>query len=168
MGLNPRKFYNKTVFLDANAIIYYLEGISNEVAGQIIELGSKEMARIKLLTTTRVIDEILFKITLIRAKALYGFKAKVLEKLKKDKAKVETLAKDIKKVFEFLDTLNITVAETTLKDLRIIPEMMRRWGIFGNDALIIKTMNRYNFKYILSSDKDFDQIKWIERIDPLN
>jgi len=167
MRLNPGKFYHKTVFLDANAIIYYLEGISNEVADQIIELGSKEMARIKLLTTTRVIDETLFKITLIRAKALYGFKSKALEKLKKDKAKVETLAKDIKKVFQFLDTLNITVVETTLKDLRLIPEIMRTWGIFGNDALIIKTMKRYNLKYILSSDKGFDQIKWIERVDPL-
>jgi len=167
MGSNVKELYGKTVFADANAMIYYLEGLSNEISTQVIESASREIARIKLLTTTRVIDEVLFKIILIRGKARYGLEAKVIDRLKRDTAKVRSLAGDVRKVMQFLDCLNVTITQVSLKDLYAIPEIMMEWGIFGNDALILKTMRRFNLKYLLSSDRDFDHITWIKRIDPL-
>lgn len=45
------ELYNRSVFVDANAFIYYLEGMCSDLAGGIIEAGSKEVAKIKLVTT---------------------------------------------------------------------------------------------------------------------
>lgn len=44
---------------------------------------------------------------------------------------------------------------------------MESYGLFGNNALVLTTMQRFNLKYLLSSDKDFDKIEFIEKIDPL-
>lgn len=42
---------------------------------------------------------------------------------------------------------------------------MEMYGLFGNDAMVLETMQRFNLKYFLSSDTDFDEINWIERIE---
>jgi len=42
---------------------------------------------------------------------------------------------------------------------------MEMYGLFGNDAMILETMQRFNLKYLLSSDIDFDKISWIERME---
>lgn len=42
---------------------------------------------------------------------------------------------------------------------------MEEYGLFGNDSLILITMNKYNLKYLLSSDEDFKDIRWISQIE---
>ncbi len=44
---------------------------------------------------------------------------------------------------------------------------MEMYGLFGNDAMILETMQRFNLKYLLSSDTDFDEIGWIERMEAI-
>jgi len=41
---------------------------------------------------------------------------------------------------------------------------MQEHGVFGNDALILLTMLKHNFQYLLSSDADFKEIKWLTLI----
>ena len=44
---------------------------------------------------------------------------------------------------------------------------METYGLFGNDALILAVMQKFNLKYLLSSDSDFDEIEHIKRIEVL-
>lgn len=161
MGNNFTYLYNKNIFVDANAIIYHLQGTS-QTAKEIFKLG--ESGKLKLISTTRVVDEVIHKILLIRAKEKFNLDTKTIKKLRKDKNKVKQLASDIRIVKRFLDTINLEVKEITYKDLQKVPDIMEEYGLFGNDALILIIMNKYNLKYLLSSDEDFKNINWVSQI----
>jgi predicted nucleic acid-binding protein len=161
--MNDFKYlYGKTVFVDSNAIIYHLQGLS-EITKEIFKLG--EIEKLKLVSTTRVVDEVIHKILLIRAKDKFNIESKTIKKLRKDKEKVKELSEDIKIIKQFLDVIKLHVIETTYKDLQKISDIMKNYGLFGNDALILITMNKYNLKYLLSSDTDFKNIDWISLIE---
>ncbi|NOZ83588.1 MAG: type II toxin-antitoxin system VapC family toxin [Epsilonproteobacteria bacterium] len=57
------------------------------------------------------------------------------------------------------------IKEINYSALKKLPAVMEMYGLFGNDAMILETMQRFNLKYLLSSDIDFDKISWIERME---
>ena len=162
------QLYGKSVFVDSNAFIYYMEGLCSEVASEIIRAGSKEVAKIKLITTTRICDEVLFKMTLIRArnrdKTLEG---NTFKKLKKKPEIVKELVEDLEKVVAFFHSLNMEIITVDSRLLFQSLDITKEYGLFGNDAITVLVMRRRNMKYILSSDRDFDGVEWIKRIDAL-
>lgn len=162
------ELYNRAVFVDANAFIYYLEGICNEFAANIIKAGSRNVAKIKLVTTVRVCDEVLFKMAIIRAKAIDpSFSSDTVKKLRRKPDIVKSLVKDLTTVVHFFQSLNLKILPMDRNILFHSLEIIEKYGLFGNDALSVYVMQRRNMKYLLSSDKDFDLVDWIVRIDAL-
>lgn len=102
MNNNFTYLYNKKIFVDANAVIYHLQGLS-QTAKEIFKLG--EYGKLKLLSTTRVVDEVMHKMLLIRAKEKFGIETKTIKKLRRDK--VKQLASGIKIVKRFLNVINL-------------------------------------------------------------
>ena len=153
--------HNERVFVDANAIIYHLHGMC-PTAREIFRLG--ELGEVKLVSTTRVIDEVIHKTLLLRAREKFGIHSKTIKKLRKDKNKVRRLSEDMRRIKRFVDTINLDLKEITVRDLFGIPDIMQEYGVFGNDALILLTMIKYNLQYLLSSDADFKEIKWLTLI----
>jgi predicted nucleic acid-binding protein len=134
-----------------------------------IEAGSKEAAKVRLVTTARVCDEVLFKMALIRARARYSsLQTDTVRKLKKNPDMVKSLAEDLQKVVSFLKSLNLEILPVDENIIFRSLGVMEKYGIFGNDALTVYVMQRKNMKYILSSDRDFDSVNWIERIEALS
>lgn len=134
----------------------------SEISREIFRLG--EFRRLKLVSTTRVVDEVIHKILLIRAKEKFGIMTKTVKKLRKDKEKVKQLSEDIKIIYNFIQTVRLEIKEVRYEDLQQIPDMMKSYGLWGNDALILIIMNRYDIKYLLSSDADFKDIDWLSLI----
>ena len=162
------QLYGKSVFVDSNAFIYYMESLCSEMTSEIIRAGSKEVARIKLITTTRVCDEVLFKITLIRARSRdKTLRGNTFKKLKKRPDVVKELVQDLEKVIAFFHSLYLEIIPVDSKLLFQSLDITKEYGLFGNDAITVSVMQRRNMKYILSSDRDFDSIGWIKRIDAL-
>ena len=62
--------YRKRAFIDSNILIYFLTGMSRS-AKDLFSPGETE--KIDLVTSLRVIDETIFKITLIKACELFEF-----------------------------------------------------------------------------------------------
>jgi len=164
MTYDITQFYNKTIFVDANAIIYHLQGLS-PVAKDIFKLA--EQKKVSLITTTRVIDEVIHKILLIRAREKFGITAKTIPKLRKDKAKVKALSDDIRTIYEFIRTIHLQVKPISYNDLKKLPDMMKSFGLLGSDSLILVMMNKFRLKFLLSSDPDFQNIDWITLIPAL-
>ena len=77
MNYNLKFLHGKAVFVDANAFIYHLYGMS-EMTKEVFKLN--ELGQIKLITTTRVIDEVFHKILLIRAKEKFNIEKKAIKK----------------------------------------------------------------------------------------
>ncbi|OAG27463.1 type II toxin-antitoxin system VapC family toxin [Thermodesulfatator autotrophicus] len=159
-----KKLYRKKVMVDANAFIYFFTGQSNELTKNIFQLAEKNY--LTLITTIRIVDEVCFKVMMISARTKLGLKANILEKIKRDKEKMKILAKDVQKVAGFITQLKIDVKEISFKEVQKLPLFMEKYGLFGNDALILAIMEKYNLKYLLSSDKDFDLVNFVRRIDP--
>jgi len=105
----------KTIFVDANAIIYHLQGLS-PAAKDIFDLAERK--KIKLITTTRIIDEVIHKILLIKARNKFGITRKTVQKLRKDKEKVKSLSGDIRSIFAFITTIHLQVKQITKNDLQ--------------------------------------------------
>ena len=161
-----RKLKGRTLFLDANAVIYFLEGMTSKKADEIFELASHPNPSIMFVTHTGIIDEILFKILVLRAK-FRGYKKNTVSKLRADKRIVMEIAPELENVKKFLDILAIRIEPLRKEDVYQVIPIMAKYGLFEKDALTLKAMKKFNMKFLFSSDRDFDKVSWIERIDPL-
>ncbi len=159
------RLLSKTIFVDTNAFIYFLTGRCNRLTVEIFKMSY--LRKLKLITTTRVVDELLFKMMIIEAKNRYGFEKSIPARLKKDKSKVKELSESCNKVLVFLEKGKVKIVDVKASSLRAIPEIMSQYGLFGNDALTLKIMRELNLKFILTADKDFENIDGIEVINPL-
>jgi len=164
MSLDIKRFYGRKILVDSNAFIYFLTGQSPLVKEFFRAcLGGK----LQLLITARILDEVLFKMCLLLAKKRYGFAKDTLIKLKKNPHLIVDLSKDCQEIIEMCNSFKFTVFDFTFKNLQKLPNIMADYSLIGNDALIVGLMQKMNLKYLLSADKDFDIVPWIERIDPL-
>ncbi len=165
MNLDAKRLYRKKIFVDSNAFIYFFTGECSNITKEIFKLAETDW--LNLITTTRVLDEVFFKVMIISAKIRFGIDNKVIQKLRKDKEKTKLLAEDIKKVIEFIRILKPDIKEINYSALKKFQVIMETYGLFGNDAMILETMQRFNLKYLLSSNTDFDEIGWIERMETI-
>ena len=76
-----KDLYNKKLMIDTNAFVYYLTNQCNNLTVEIFEAGT--LGKIQLITTIRIVDELLFKITLIKAVEIYGWKKQNFRKIEK-------------------------------------------------------------------------------------
>ena len=164
MTCDMTDFRQQTIFVDANAIIYHLQGLS-PTAKEIFVLA--EQKALNLLTTTRIIDEVIHKLLLIKAMDRFGMTRKTIEKLRKDKNKVKLLADDLQILFAFIKAIHLRVKSITNSDLNKVPQVMKTYGLLCSDSLILVTMKKFKIEFLLSSDTDFDNIEWIKRIPAL-
>ena len=151
------KYLSKSIFVDTNAFIYLLTGMCNRLTREIFRLGSQK--RVKLITSTRVIDELLFKVMIIEARKEYNLGTNIPFKLRNDRDKVKKLADSCRIVFDLLKDFSIRVIEIKMSHLQAIPEIMGTYGLFGNDAITVKIMKSLNLKYILTADRDFEVLE---------
>lgn len=146
---------NKSIFIDANVILYHLSDVSDD-ATYLLEIGEKGL--VSLVTSLRVMDEVFFKYILAVAAKKYGWSSKVLEKLRKDKEKAKEIADDLGLLKELFE--NFEVIEPTKSDFLKTIDIQKKWGLIGNDALTIVLMKRHNLRYIATADSDFQAVSW--------
>ncbi|MGE0084634.1 MAG: hypothetical protein AB7S75_09450 [Desulfococcaceae bacterium] len=139
MTFDETSLHDQTIFVDANAIIYHLQGLS-PVAGNVFELAEQKL--VKLISTTGIIDEVIHKLLLIEARDQFGFTGKTIEKLRRDKTKIKFLAEDMNIVFSFIEHIDLQVKTITHDDLKKIPETMKSYGLLGSDSLILVMMEK--------------------------
>ena len=44
-------------------------------------------------------------------------------------------------------------------------EYSEKYGLFGNEALTLSLMRRFNLKYIATADRDFGNIEWLSLVE---
>ncbi len=140
------------VMVDTNVILYYLfDGLcpnANDL--EIIQKLFKKAIekKVKLLITTRILDEILFKALILTA-------GKNFKQLKKEKDSFKLNATIVKTIFNFIKDLNFEIVELKISHYKNVENIMKEYGLFGNDALTLAAMQSRNLKYIATFDDDF-------------
>ena len=156
----------KTIFVDTSAFILFFHNNCNEITKEIFK--SALSGKCKLVTSSRCLDELMFKEIVILAKNKYKMGSKTIEKLRKNPELVKEIGTLLERVIpQFLKTYRIEVLDIKKEWVLEIPKLMKEYGLFGNDALIVRAMISRNLKYLLSADSDFEKIPFIEVINPI-
>ena len=140
------------IMVDTNVILYYLfDGLAPsatelEKAQKLFEEALEN--RVKLLITTRILDELLFKTLILTT-------GKSFKQLKKTKKIIKLNSFIVTTIFNFIKDLDIEILELKTVHYRNVEKIMKEYGLFGNDALILAAMQSKNLKYIATFDYDF-------------
>ena len=135
------------VMIDANILIYTFLDVNTAQKEKIKNLFiSKNIYQ--FVTTTRIIDEAIFKLIVISS-------GKKLKQLKKDKNKLKEYVYIIELLKSFLKDYDFKIYEITQKHYWKLPKIIEEFGLLGNDALTMAIMKENNLKYIATFDKDF-------------
>ncbi len=141
------------LFLDTNAIIYYLHDVKpfSQVVEDIV------LSEDELYTSIRVIDEAIFAI--VRTKVWLKLGIRRVEKLKEC---IKThgygiFEEDLNELVTFLKDAKMTVLEdkATLQELI---DVVKKYYLPPADALVALTCKHYGIKRILTFDEGFKRV----------
>jgi len=152
------------VMIDSNVFLYFLLGtFPDQTCRQKIVTLFKSIERreIEGVTTSRIVDEVIFKLLLAKTRETYPNKP--LEHLKKETELARRLHTVPGDLFDFLDAFGIEIYPVTVQHLRHSGTLLKAFGLFGNDALILEVMLSHNLTRLATCDGDFDRIDLIER-----
>ncbi|HIC09272.1 MAG TPA: PIN domain-containing protein [Aquificales bacterium] len=159
------KIEGKKIFVDTSAFLLFLHGKTNDLTREIFHLAAE--GRCSLITTSRCVDELLFKEMVIIAKTKYGFGNKAVQKLRRNPEIVKELGKILEeKILPFLEYYRIEILPVKVEWVLEIPKLMEEFGLFGNDALVVRAMQSRNLVYLLSADSDFVRVNFIKLLNP--
>ena len=135
------------VMIDANVLIYLF--IGSDIEKEAIKKLFEESVKYRYVTTTRIIDEVIFKLMVINS-------GKKLKELKKDKALLRSQKEIVLVVKRFLKDFNFKVYQIEERHYWRLPTIIEEFGLLGNDALTMSIMKENNLKYIATTDRDFE------------
>ena len=144
------------LFLDTNAIIYYLHDVKpfSQLVEDIIS-GEDE-----LYTSIRVIDEAVF--TIVRTKAWLELGIRRIEKLREY---IKThgygiFEEGLNELTTLLEDAKVAVLEDKATPQELI-DVARKYHLLPADALIAQTCKHYGIERVLTFDEDFKRVPWL-------
>ena len=146
------------VLIDTNVFLYYFFQSLEEEKMSLIEnlFNDIENEKISGVITTRILDEIYFKIIIVKAKEVYP--KNTLEKLKNNKNLLKELTIIYDRVNEVIEAFNIKVRNVSYRDYKKIKFIQKNYGLLGNDAITLSIIISDKINFIATFDKDFSQI----------
>ncbi len=147
------------VMIDTNVLIYFLADIKTESKGKIKKLFEQEN-KYQFVITTRILDELIFKIIVIQS-------GKNFKNLKANKNIIKKYSSTIDFIRSFLEDFNFKIYEIKEKHYWKLKDVINEYELIGNDALTFIVMKENNLKYIATIDKDFEHIPAINVLNGL-
>ncbi len=145
--------------IDTNVLIYFLADIKTESKGKIKKLFEQEN-KYQFVITTRILDELIFKIIVIQS-------GKNFKNLKANKNIIKKYSSTIDFIRSFLEDFNFKIYEIKEKHYWKLKDVINEYELIGNDALTFIVMKENNLKYIATIDKDFEHIPAINVLNGL-
>jgi len=136
------------IMIDANVLIHILLKSDIIQKDSLIKLF-KEKEKYQFVTTTRIIDEVIFKLIVISS-------GKSLKQLKKDKELLKNQIYIIEIIQSFLKDFEFEVYEIKQKHYWKMSDIIKEYGLLGNDALTMIIMKENDLIYIATLDIDFE------------
>jgi len=156
---------NSTVYLDANIFLYHYEDISPDCSSL---LERVERGKIRAVTSTRVLDEVLHRRLIAEAVSLYGWSIKqVVNRLKRNPEKLKKISKHWEDIEELLK-IGIEVFTFSLEDLLMARKIQSQFGLLVCDSLTVYLMEKHRIRVLATRDEDFIRVEpidvWMPRI----
>ena len=156
---------DKPIFVDAN--IFLLHAFDDERYGQVVTafLTKIEGDEIEALTSSRVIDEVFFKI-LVQEAAAHLDKPTIwnIKRAMKDKTFVEKVYKPVseyKSYVESLVLLGMRIVDVTGTHMLMAADIGSELGLLITDAAHVAVMREQGTRHLATADADFFGIEGI-------
>ena len=143
------------MFLDTNAIVYYLHDVKpySEIIENLVTGES-------LYTSMKVIDEVIYTLTRIKAWRDLGIRR--IEELREyiRRHGYKSFEQEIDMVYELIRQLGIIVLEDKVS-LQELIDVIKRFKLLPADGIIALTCKHYGIDTILTFDEDFKRVPWL-------
>jgi predicted nucleic acid-binding protein len=128
-------------------------------------ISRAETKEIVAFTSTHVLTEAAHHLMTLEAAALYGWKSKIVEHLRKQPTAIQSLT-NFRQAIEKIAQLNIQVLTVPSGLIATAAAVSQQHGLLSNDALIIALMHANGLSHLASHDADFDRVPGISRYSP--
>jgi predicted nucleic acid-binding protein len=154
-----------SVFLDANAMVYYFA--SDPAFGPACARLFARIQRqdVRAYTSTHVLSEAVHHLMTLEAATQFGWKSKIVQRLKQQPANVQQLTK-FRQAVEQVPPLGIHVLTIAAPLIAAGAAMSQQTGLLTNDALVVALMQAHGLVNLASSDADFDRVPGLTRYAP--
>ena len=145
-------------FVDANMFYYYI--FKSKYTEQVAKLFKQYR---DLATSTGVLDEVMFVIIRRLAEKKLGIRR--IDKLRSYiRSNGVSFAVDkLSEFVEFIEALNIVILQDYASPRELL-EIITEYNLPPSDAIIVLTCKHYGIDTILTFDKDFKNIPWLNTI----
>lgn len=155
-----------SLFLDANILVYHF--VPHPAWGQACRELLAKVARQELVayTSTDTVGDAVHRTMVAEAMQTLGYSpGKVTLRLKQKPADVMKLGNCQSVVADVL-AFGVQVLPVNLATLQGATQVIQRYGLLTNDALVVAVMQQHNLTQLASNDPDFDRIPGITRYAP--
>ena len=146
-----------SIFLDANLLVYHFapHPTFGPTCTQVIK--RVENHELQAITSTHVLSEAAHHLMTLEASTVFGWTAKVIQRLKQQPAKVQKLT-NFRQAVEQVPQLGIRVLTIPPDLIATAAAISQHTGLLSNDALIVALMQANGLTKLASSDADFDRV----------
>jgi predicted nucleic acid-binding protein len=153
-----------SLFVDANPLVYYFASdpvLGPACARLVTRIQNQEL---RAYTSTHVLSEAAHKLMAVEAATQFGWKSKVVQRLKQQPDKVQQLTRfqAIQQVPQ-LGMQVLTIAASLIDAGALVSQQT---GLLTNDALIVALLQANSLSNLASNDLDFDRVPGITRNAP--
>lgn len=154
------------IFVDANTLIYHFA--PHPILGPPCHQLLQRIERQEILgfTSTHILSEVAHRLMTIEAGSLFGWSARVVQRLKEKPGAVQQLT-NFRTAVEKIPALNIQILTIAPDTIVLATMISQQTGLLSNDALIAAIMRNHNLSNLASHDSDFDRVSGIIRYAPL-
>jgi predicted nucleic acid-binding protein len=154
-----------SLFVDANPLIYYFASdpvLGPACARLITRIQNQEL---QAFSSTHVLSEAAHKLMAVEAATQFGWKSKVMQRLRQQPDKVQQLTR-FRQAIQQVPQLGIQVLAIAPSLIDAGTLVSQQTGLLTNDALIVALMQANGLTGVASSDPDFDRVPGITRYAP--
>ena len=157
---------NATVFVDANTQVYHFQ--PHPVLGPPCTALVKriELKELTGVTSTHVLSEIAHRLMTMEASINFGWKSKIVDRLKQDPTAVQKLVR-FRQAIQQITQLGIHALTIPAALIDTAASISQQTGLLSNDALVVAVMQANGLTSLASNDRDFDRVSGIARYGPL-
>jgi len=156
-----------TVFLDANAFLFFFSSHPNFGNSADALLRQVEVGQVTGFTSTHVIAEVSHRLMMVEAANAHGWvSGKVKARLKKHPGTLQNLTR-FRTAVELILQSKVRVLLTTPPILAASTLISQQCGLLTNDAITVALMQVNGLDKIASEDNEFDRVPGITRYGPV-
>lgn|SRR5487761_173154 len=157
----------KTVYVDANVFHFYLRGPEDLKKACSSFLQRIEKNEIRAVTSSLVLDEVMYKILLKRIEDKY--KKNPLDIIRKSVEEIGVESAEVRKALDIiLGISGLTVLSVDKEHVEEAVYFMAKYSVLPRDAIHLSVMKSVECKDLTSADGDFDRVQEITRWTPLS